>query len=147
MISIRLKISPDIKTVIEAVSSEIQSGIDRGFLSVLEHAGEEAKTLAPYRTGRLRGSISAYLTGKRQGAVVAKAPYSSFLHEGTGIYGPHKKAIVIVPQEKEALWWKGALHPVKMVVVKGIKPIPFIKRALQNTLIKTAFEKGFKKGD
>lgn len=89
----------------------------------------EAKRRAPVRTGRLRNSIRAYLSGAGRGVLEATAPYARYLHEGTGIYGPARKPIVIEPRGKKALWWPGAAHPVRVVRQAGIKPRDFLRLA------------------
>ena len=51
-------------------------------------------------------------------------PYALYVHRGTGLFGPH--ATRIRPTTKNALYWKGALHPVKSV--KGQVANPFVER-------------------
>lgn len=48
-------------------------------------------------------------------------PYGWWVHQGTDPY-------TIRPKRKKALWWKGALHPVKKVRHPGIKANPFVDR-------------------
>lgn len=48
-------------------------------------------------------------------------PYAIFVHEGTNPY-------TIRPRLKKALWWPGALHPVKKVRHPGIKANKFVER-------------------
>lgn len=50
----------------------------------------------------------------------------TFLEYGTR---PH----MIYPREKMALYWKGALHPVKKVHHPGTKPQPFLRPAFEKT--------------
>jgi len=50
----------------------------------------------------------------------------TFLEYGTR---PH----MIYPREKKALYWKGALHPVKKVHHPGTKPQPFLRPAFEKT--------------
>lgn len=68
--------------------------------------------------------------------------YGTYLEEGTGLYGPKKSLIEIRPKNKKALYWKGASHPVKKVMSKGMKPRPIIeptlkanKERIRNTVI------------
>jgi hypothetical protein len=55
--------------------------------------------------------------------------YAKYVHDGTGIYGPLKRPIIILPTNKKALYWKGAKHPVRKVIQKGIRPNTFLSRA------------------
>jgi hypothetical protein len=146
MIGIKFDISPGIDAVAAALRAEVQGGMDAGFEGVLQRAEEKAKELAPGRTGRLSEAISAFVTGRLTGALVSKAPYSSFLHEGTGIYGTHGERIVIEPRVKQALWWPGARYPVKKVEIKGVRPMPFLRQAISDALIRAAFDEGFERG-
>lgn len=47
-----------------------------------------------------------------------------------GVNGSYHQ--VIVPREKQVLFWPGAAHPVKSV--KGQRPNPFLKRALEQVI-------------
>jgi hypothetical protein len=49
-------------------------------------------------------------------------PYAKYVTQGTR---PH----VIYPRDKQALFWAGAAHPVRMVHHPGTKPNPFISDA------------------
>ncbi len=94
----------------------------------------EAKAVgkAPEVSGNLINMIGVEFTGSgfnTEGRIVSHAPYSEFVHEGTGIYGP--VGLPIFPSEKQALWWPGAVHPVKMI--RGQKPQPFLREALEET--------------
>jgi len=86
---------------------------------------------APDATSNMINMIGVEFRGhgyETEGRVISHAPYSWFVHEGTGIFGP--TGMPIFPTEKQALWWPGAAHPVKMV--KGQKPQPFLYDALQD---------------
>lgn len=145
MLTIKLSMAPSAGYFSSSLRLEVANGIDAGLSGVMSAAETRAREIAPYKTGTLRDSIRAYLKRKRQALLVSEAPYSSFLHEGTGIYGPHKRSFVIVPRDKEALWWPGAMHPVKIVLLRGISPRPFLKKALDETEMEAAFEKKFKR--
>lgn len=145
MIGIKFDISPGLDALAAALRAEAQRGMDAGFEGALQGAGEKARELAPGRTGRLREAISAFVTGRLTGALVSRAPYSSFLHEGTGIYGAHGERIVIEPRVKQALWWPGARNPVKKVETRGVRPMPFLRQAISDTLIRAAFDEGFER--
>lgn len=77
-------------------------------------------------TGRLRSGIGWRLVGSSAGffaEVFCNVSYAGFVEFGTGPY-------VIVPAKKQALYWKGAPHPVRRVVRRGNKPYPFLRPAL-----------------
>lgn len=85
---------------------------------------------APRRTGRLKGSgIEKGYTGSGGWVFASKArvPYMDWVIDGTGPY-------TIVPKGKQALFWPGASHPVKIVHRKGQKSNPFVDRAA-NTMM------------
>ena len=87
---------------------------------------ESIKRNTPVKTSALKTSIRADFSPLR--AIIAPhQPYALYVHEGTGIYG--KSGQRIRPKTKKALYWKGALHPVKSV--RGQKPQPFMERGYQ----------------
>lgn len=78
----------------------------------------------PVRTGRLAGSWETSTTFEGDvvvGHVFTHTPYGGFVERGTR---PH----MIFPREKRALWWPGALHPVRKVRHPG-----FIGRHMART--------------
>lgn len=86
----------------------------------------EMRRQAPRQSGNLQRSIKgsvSKLTG-RVGPDLGTAPYAKYVHGGTGIYGQGGKRIR--PRTKQALFWKGALHPVKSV--RGQRANPFVDR-------------------
>ncbi len=90
----------------------------------------EAKASAPSRTGTLKNAIRAYFAGLNFGVLEASAPHAKYLHHGTGIYGPRRMPILIEPKGKRALWWPGAIHPVRAVRHRGIRPRDFLRHAV-----------------
>ncbi len=111
-----------------------------GFKAMVEALAESAKKTAPVRTGILRDSVSLSSGTAFSGSVLYGAPYASFLHEGTGIYGPRGKIIVIRPKKKKALFWPGAAHPVGVVRQKGIRPRDFVQRAIRGARLAEAID-------
>jgi hypothetical protein len=78
-------------------------------------------------TGRLRSSISHELVQGPEGLVArigSTVEYARFVEEGTG---PHE----IRPRTKQALFWPGAAHPVRVVHHPGSKAFPYLSTALQ----------------
>lgn len=94
-------------------------------------------------TGRLRASINtqAYtVNGKPVVAVGTDVEYATYVHEGTGLYGP--RAQYIVPVNKQVLRWKtrgrgqaarrkaGTGGYTFAMRSAGMRPNPFLKNAL-----------------
>ena len=125
------------------VLSDSRDRLGEGFRAIVDALGKSARKTAPVRTGALRDSVSATQGDPLTGKVVYGAPYASFLHEGTGIYGPSGKMITIRPKNKKALFWRGASHPVSVVRQKGIRPQGFIKKAINEAGLARAFDEAF----
>ena len=119
-----IKISPGLLKLGDRIHAGIQAGLLRAAGAVEARAVEEA----PRVTGNLVDAIRKYIEGSRA-RISATAPYSIFVHEGTGLYGPLKRKIF--PKEKKALAF---VYGGKQIVVrstKGQKPNPFMARALE----------------
>ena len=78
---------------------------------------------APNKSGKLSRHIFANAKGLEGtiGPDLDIIPYARYVHDGTGPY-------TIRPKTKKALFWKGALHPVKLVHHPGIVANPFVER-------------------
>lgn len=77
----------------------------------------------PVRTGELRRSITAQRYS--DGAVVGTNKlYAAAVHEG-------RRAVIIRPKRKKALFWKGARHPVRQVFQPARKGKPFLSQAVE----------------
>ena len=139
MISMNISASGDLIGVI----ADSRDRLGEGFKAIVEALGKSARKTAPVRTGALRDSVSATDAGELSGDVTYGAPYASFLHEGTGIYGPRGKIIVIRPKNKKALFWRGASHPVSVVRQKGIRPQGFVTKAIREAMVTRAFDEAF----
>lgn len=72
----------------------------------------------PYKTGNLLASFR-FRQGRLRAAYFPTAKYALAVHEGTA---PR----IIVPRRKKALYWPGALHPVKSVRHPGTKANPYM---------------------
>lgn len=83
----------------------------------------------PVRSSNLLHSFRAQ-AGRLWARWYPTAPYASMVHDGTGIYGPEKKMIIVKPKNKKALFWPGAKHPVRSVKQKGFKGNPFMPKIL-----------------
>jgi len=93
---------------------------------------------APNKSGKLSYNIRAHARGL-EGSVgpnLGITPYAIYVHDGTEPY-------IIRPKNKKALYWKGALHPVKLVHHPGITANPFVERTFGQ--IKSPIERIFQK--
>lgn len=135
MFEITLEMDGSLGAPMESARSRISPAIDAVMSAILE----AARASAPVRTGALRSSI-ALEGGSDSAALVAGAPHASFLHHGTGVYGPAGRPITIMPGAKRALWWPGAGHPVRAVRQMGIRPRDFLRCAVSDSFIRAAFD-------
>ena len=110
---------------------------------IVNHARREA----PVDEGGLRASIAHVVIPQAGGVRVvvgSELPYAEYVHEGTGIYGPH--GTPIVPVTKKALKFRASMkhlpkRPAKgkrpFVIVRSVKgspPNPYLARALVKVL-------------
>jgi len=115
-----------------------------GMTWLVEAIEAKAKKEVPVKTSNLLRSITSNVSADgKKGTITAAAkkdgkPYGLFVHEGTGLFGPFKR--LIRPTTQKALFWPGALHPVKSV--KGMKPNPFFTRAVSQVDPQKVFEDG-----
>jgi HK97 gp10 family phage protein len=105
--------------------TDLADGITRALLKIAERAREHAWEAAPYRTGDLRASLTVQEVDAETVAMGTNLEYAIFVHQGTGLWGPHRRRIT--PTTKQALHWPGARYPVKSV--KGQPPQPFLQTA------------------
>lgn len=91
---------------------------------VMEKTSEDvvadAQHACPVRTGNLKGSIGADVDGDGLGFEAGPtASYGADVEFGT-------PAHIIRPRDKQALFWPGAGHPVRMVQHPGTSPQPYL---------------------
>lgn len=82
-------------------------------------------------SGRLRSSIRAnmyIINNKPVCRVGTDVKYARFVHDGTGLYGPHAQRIY--PKNGPVLSWKSGGVYVYAKSTKGMRPNPFLKNAL-----------------
>ena len=112
----------------ENLSLDVKSVRDR----FLNKAGKDIQIRAMEhhrfnsRSGRLLGAISYAVHGDQVEISVdtSKAPYAPFIHDGTGIWGPTRRAYAIFPREHMALAFDGRF--ARKVVHQGIQADPFL---------------------
>ena len=123
-------ITPGIDQVVRSMGTDIRASKRAGMINVVTTVEGRARKYAPVKTSNLAGSGSSNVDRDgNTGIVTFAAPYAPYVHQGTGLYGPHRTKIV--PKNKRALFWTGARHPVKSV--RGMKGNPFLVRAAQET--------------
>lgn len=106
------------------------SGPERDLLKRSNQVAIFARTLAPSRTGRLKGSIKVSQNRDEKGrfafgfAVYSSTPYATYVHEGTG---PSIRV-----KHPGAMRWQGDSGPVfaKVVFHPGTPRNPFLRDAL-----------------
>jgi len=136
MLEITMQTEGSFSAPLEAARGRIQPAIRLVMAAILD----SARANAPVRSGELRSSITMEGAGERA-TLVAGAPHASFLHMGTGVYGPSGRQIQILPSAKRALYWPGAKHPVRSVTQMGIRPRGFLRDAVSDAFIATAFDR------
>lgn len=94
-----------------------------------------AKRRCPVDTGRLRSSIHTEESNTSSGAPLVRVgtnvEYAIYIHDGTGVLGP--RGVPITPVSSSVLVWtdkKG--NTVFAKSVRGMKPRPFLKNALDD---------------
>ena len=121
-----IKITTNIKQI-QAAFSKAPGLTQRRMQGAINLSGTEIKRLmkdeVPKKTKTLMRSIQSIPGNLRVsiGPNLKDAPHAIFVHFGT-------KAHLIKPRNKQALFWKGAQHPVKVVHHPGTKPNPFVDR-------------------
>lgn len=135
----------------DVVSARLGLAADRWAHGLGREVRNQARRRAPVDDGRLRSSIDYAITrrGNRVSVVVGSPlPYARYVHEGTGIYGPH--GTPIVPVTAKALKFevrgirpgrrgptrtpKGKGTIVFAKSVKGMEGTPYLADALQAVL-------------
>lgn len=82
------------------------------------------KREAPRKTGRLSRSIAGRVEqGGKRGIVDTNVAYARAVDEGS-------KKYIIRPKQKQALFWKGARHPVRLVTMPARKGQHFKQRTV-----------------
>jgi hypothetical protein len=138
MKSFEIKI-PDMAKWARELDADFLGARRAGLINILADVEARAVKGAPKRTSNLAGSGSSDVNAEgTKGTVSFSAPYAQFVHEGTGLYGPHKK--LIVPTNKKALSWPGARHPVRSV--RGMVGRPFLTDAAAATDPNRLFTEG-----
>jgi hypothetical protein len=140
-----VRFSKDLRRIARELGANVASAKRAGMIALVEEIEARGVKHTPVRTSELANSETSHVNQDgSEGRVQATAKHARYIHDGTGLYGPHKKKIVILPNKKKALFWPGAKHPVKKVVQQGIRPNPFFKKALKEIRPADVFERGVK---
>jgi hypothetical protein len=127
------------KELIDHPAEFSRTTIWAGMTKLVETIEARAKKEAPVKSSNLFRLITSWVSPDGiKGTVNSGAPYSEFVHRGTGTFGPFHQRIF--PVSKKALFWPGALHPVRSI--KGMKPNPFFDRALKQITPQKVFDDG-----
>lgn len=97
--------------------------VKRPAMSRVVIAGEGImKHEAPVKRGALRRSITSRVErGGDRGVIGTNINYARAVNDGSR---PH----IIKPKRAKALFWRGALHPVRVVHHPGSKGVQFVER-------------------
>lgn len=105
----------------------------------------EARTLCPHKTGRTAASLQMRMEANARqvrGTVWSDDPVVRYLEQGTGLWGPEHR--VITPVRARVMGPIGAPYPRFLRSQQGMRPQPFLRRALSNAspypVVYTGFE-------
>ena len=116
------RITPSLDELTRNLQGDVRGARRAGMINVVTRVEAVARKNAPVKRSNLANSgTSEVEKDDSQGSVTFSAPYAGYVHEGTGLYGPHRTKII--PKGKKALFWTGAAHPVRSV--RGMKGRPF----------------------
>jgi hypothetical protein len=109
--------------------------IGRTVNNISNDVANAAKVHAPRVSGHLANSITARMStrgGVVRGQVSASAPYASFVHNGTGLYGPRRERIQAPHGRYFAFRGHGGM--VYVTSTRGQKPQPFLVQGLRDVV-------------
>lgn len=121
------------KADVEKGASGVKEEVQKAMVNSVNTVKNTAQDNVAYKTGTLRRSIYTDIQNSGITGIVGQdtnmASYGPGVEFGTA---PH----VILPVNKKALFWKGALNPYRSVHHPGTKANPFMGPALENSLDK-----------
>jgi len=109
----------------------VDRAIELTATDVKSNIGKEA----PFDEGKLSGSYNMTKLGFAAYGIWSRVKYRWWVHEGTGIYGPHKQRIF--PVRAKALRFVINGQVIFAKSVKGQKPNRFIDRSIDKTSKRT----------
>lgn len=136
---ILMTIKPDIGRLWKRIEGDAPGAQRAGMINWVATVEALAVKDAPKRTSNLaRTRTSEVNNDGTRGVLGFTAPYAGYVHEGTGLYGPHKTKIV--PKNKKAIYWSGAKHPVRST--RGMKDRPWVRHAGEEVNGGAAYQEG-----
>jgi hypothetical protein len=134
-----LKIQPDLSRFARSLKGNVKGARRAGMINVITDVEARGAKNAPVRTSNLANTHTSEVNDDGSvGTVSFTAPYAGHVHQGTGLYGPHKTKIV--PKKGKALFWPGAAHPVRST--KGMQANPFLRKAAEDSDIGALYVEG-----
>lgn len=130
-INIRIDGLQEFRSDVGRAGNEVPNHVRWAMVQSVNVVKNSAQHLAPFKTGNLRRSIFTDIQDNGFRGVVGSDP--SIASYAAGIeYGT--KAHDIVPVNKQALFWKGALNPYKRVRHPGTRAQPFMEPAIEDNV-------------
>lgn len=134
-----MEIKPDMGRLMKRLGENINGGRKAGMIYLLATVEAASVKGAPVKTSNLVRTRTAEVKDNGdKGILKFTAPYAGYVHEGTGLYGPHKTKIVA--KNKQALYWPGATHPCR--AVKGMHGRPWVKKAAASINMAETYKDG-----
>lgn len=123
----------------DKLRKEINGAIEKSVLLIEREARINVDKMTRTHSGFLKNRWQKEFSQFR-GMLYPLMNYAKYVHEGTA---PH----TIFPRFRKALYWRGALHPVKKVQHPGTTPRPFLANAIKNNIasIKKIFYEAIKR--
>ncbi|WP_264803698.1 HK97-gp10 family putative phage morphogenesis protein [Cytobacillus sp. NCCP-133] len=115
----------------EGLTSDTRKTVSKALEYTAEDIFANIKREAPVDHGRLAGSFQLKKLNDLQFQIYSQVEYIWFVHEGTGIYGPHNTPIKPVTSPVLRFMINGRWISKKEV--KGQKGNPFMDRAFDKT--------------
>jgi hypothetical protein len=116
---------------IQKADSNIPDEIGKAMVNSVNTIKNTAQDLVHYVTGTLRRSIFTDVQDNGFTGIVGVDPNIAPYGYGVEFGNP---AHIILPVNKKALFWKGALNPYRLVHHPGNQPYPFMQPALENSV-------------
>lgn len=133
------KIDPKPEELMGKVKKQVLAARRAGMTNAVTGIEARAVKNAPVRTSNLANARTTDVSENGlRGVIRFIEPYAEHVHEGTGLYGPHRTKII--PKSKKALYWPGATHPWKSV--KGMKGRPFLADAAADVDVAKLYQVG-----
>lgn len=126
------KLLQQVRTLLEKQSIRIKRIPEAAIRNAAFELHSRVMQRLPKKTSTLVRSVTTRFERPTPGVFAARIgthmAYARYIEEGTGIYGPKARPIVIVAKNKKALFWGAKLNGKfifrRRVTVQGMKPRP-----------------------